>query len=50
MYEKPKGSEETMKRVVDTVEELGFKADKAVMSLARKTIRIEFIINELEVL
>ncbi|QGQ94281.1 LacI family DNA-binding transcriptional regulator [Paenibacillus psychroresistens] len=42
---KPRVSEETKKLIIETAEQMGFKPNKAATSLARKTIRIGFIIN-----
>jgi len=44
LYGKPKVSEETRQLVLETARSMGFKANKAAVSLARKTIRIGFII------
>lgn len=44
LYGKPKVSEKTRQLVLETARSMGFKANKAAMSLARKTIRIGFII------
>ena len=43
---KPKVSEKTRQLIIDTANEMGFKANKAAMCLARKTIRIGFIMYE----
>ncbi len=43
---KPRVSEETRKLVIATADEMGFKANKAAMSLARKTIKIGFLLDE----
>ena len=43
---KPKVSEETRQLVLETAKELGFKANKAAASLARKAIKIGFLMHE----
>jgi len=43
---KPKVSEETRRLVIETAKQMGFKANKAAMSLARKTIKIGFVMQE----
>jgi len=44
---KPKVGEETRRLIIETSKEMGYKANKAAMSLARKTIKIGFIIDNL---
>lgn len=43
---KPKVSEETRQLVMETAKAMGFKANKAAVSLARKSIKIGFIMAE----
>ncbi|HBP37210.1 MAG TPA: hypothetical protein DD640_00390 [Clostridiales bacterium] len=45
---KPRVSAETRRLVLDTAREMGFKANKAAVSLARKTIKIGFLMAESE--
>ena len=43
---KPKVSEETRRLIVKAANEMGYRANKAAMSLSRKTIRIGLIIDD----
>jgi LacI family transcriptional regulator len=44
---KPKVGEETRRLIIETAREMGYKANKAAMSLARKTIRIGVLMDNL---
>lgn len=44
---KPKVGEDTRKLIIETAKDMGYKANKAAMSLARKPIKIGFIIDDI---
>ena len=46
LNDKPRVSEETRQLVIKTANEMGFKANKAAVSLARKPIKIGFLMQE----